>query len=499
MGTIQEVELLIQSRYPLIVIETFEEQRLEKALQEVTSNLRTPFWVWTATSGLARVPALNSMYDTHEPLKALNAVAAMTGEGLFLMKDLHRYFERPEIVRKLRDLAPQFTMARRVIALSGAKVELPAELATLAGFFTFGLPTTEELKATAKKIIATLSRDAPVRVELTTEEFDRLVERMSGMTAFEAERALTKAILPDRALTRADLELIIETKKELLQKEGILEYVAPEENLAEVGGFDVLKDWLWKRKKVFTPEAKQFGLVAPKGILLLGVQGCGKTLVAKTVAKAWGLPLLKLETGRLYDKFIGESEKNLEKALRTAERMAPCVLMIDEIEKGLAYSQSAEADAGLSRRIFGRLLGWLQDRQAPVFVVATCNNISQLPPELTRKGRFDEIFFIDLPNRNERKEIFAVHLKKRKRDPKAFDLDALAAASEGFSGAEIEQAVVSGLTTAFSRGGELTTEILLGELRATRPLSVTRREEIGALRGWARERTVMASTPTAPA
>jgi len=496
MGALAELELLIQSRYPLIAIETFEEGRLQKALEEVTSSLRMPFWVWTTTSGLAKVPALNNMYDTHEPLKALNSVAAMTGEGLFLMKDLHRYFERPEIVRKLRDVAPQFTMVRRVIALSGAKVELPAELATLAGFFTFGLPSTEELRAIARKVIETLSREAPVRVELSAEEFDRMVERMSGLTAFEAERALTKVILRDRALRHDDLELLVETKKELLKKEGLLEYLAPEENLAEVGGFDVLKDWLWKRKKAFTREAKQFGIQEPRGLLLLGVQGCGKTLVAKTVAKAWGLPLLKLEIGRLYDKFVGESEKNLEKALGAAERMAPCVLMIDEIEKGLSYSQSAEADAGLSRRIFGRLLGWLQDRKAPVFVVATCNNISQLPPELTRKGRFDEIFFIDLPSRDERGDIFAVHLKKRKRDPGGFDLDALAAASEGFSGAEIEQAVVSGLTTAFSRSVELTTGILLGELTATRPLSVTRREEIEALREWARDRTVMASTPT---
>jgi SpoVK/Ycf46/Vps4 family AAA+-type ATPase len=269
--------------------------------------------------------------------------------------------------------------------------------------------------------------------------------------------------------------------------------VAPEENLAEVGGFLALKAWLAKRARAFEPAAKDFGIQMPKGILLLGVQGCGKTLVARAVAREWRLPLLKLEVGRLYDKFIGESEKNLERMLRSAEQMAPCVLMIDEIEKGLAWSASSESDAGLSKRIFGRLLGWLQDRKAPVFVVATCNNISLLPPEMTRKGRFDEIFFVDLPTPAERRDIFGVHLRKRKRDPTGFDLDALAAAAEGFSGAEIEQAVVAGLYTAFSRSAELTTAILIEELRTTKPLSVTRREEVDALRAWARDRTVSAS------
>jgi SpoVK/Ycf46/Vps4 family AAA+-type ATPase len=223
------------------------------------------------------------------------------------------------------------------------------------------------------------------------------------------------------------------------------------------------------------------------------VQGAGKTLVARAIAREWGLPLLKMEPGRLFDKYIGETEKNLERALRMAEQMAPCVLMIDELEKGLSYNPGGDADAGLSKRVFGRLLAWLQDRKAPVFVVATSNDIGQLPPELTRKGRFDEIFFVDLPNAEERREIFAIHLRKRKRDPRLFDLAELVAASDGFSGAEIEQAVVAALYTAFSRGVEVTSAILVEELKATKPLSVTRAESINALREWARDRTVMAS------
>jgi SpoVK/Ycf46/Vps4 family AAA+-type ATPase len=273
----------------------------------------------------------------------------------------------------------------------------------------------------------------------------------------------------------------------------VLDCVPEREGLDDVGDLRGLKAWLEKRRKAFTPEAKEFGIPAPRGILLLGVQGCGKSLAAKAVAKTWGLPLLRLEPGRLFDKFIGESEKNLDRALATAERMAPCVLMIDEIEKGFASVVSSESDGGLSRRILGRLLGWLQEREAPVFLVATCNQITALPTELMRKGRFDEIFFIDLPALDERRQIFTVHLTHRHRDPAAFDLAALAEASDGFSGAEIEQAVVSALYTAFARGGELATEHILEEIKATRPLSVTRAEDVASLREWARGRAVPAS------
>jgi len=300
-------------------------------------------------------------------------------------------------------------------------------------------------------------------------------------------------VLDDLTLDPRDLEVIAEMKQELLSKERVLDCVPVPESLGDVGGLAGLKAWLDKRKRAFTPEAKEFGVPAPRGILLLGVQGCGKSLAAKAVAKDWGLPLLRLEPGRLFDKFIGESEKNLDRALATAERMAPCVLMIDEIEKGFASVVSSESDGGLSRRILGRLLGWLQDRSAPVFLVATCNQIDALPPELIRKGRFDEIFFIDLPTADERRQIFSIHLARRHRDPAGFDLAALAAASEGLSGAEIEQAVVSALYTAFARGVEISTDLIVDELKATKPLSVTRAEDIEELREWARGRAVPAA------
>ena len=493
MAPLRDLELTIQSRYPFVAVETSEEDRLEKALADIAADLRVPFFVWTVTSGLRRSGLLNAMYDTQQPLRALNTVAAMTGEAMFLMKDLQRYFGEPPVVRKLLDLAPEFKHDRRVIVFSGVQIELPSELGALTACHALELPGADELKRIVKQAIEACQRDGPVKVELAPAVLDRLVERLRGFTAFEAERAVTRAILKNRSLGAGDIETIVEIKKELLKKDGVLEYIAPEENLAEVGGFANLKAWLERRRKAFAPEAKQFGIEAPRGMLLLGIQGGGKSLVARAVAKEWGLPLLKLEAARLYDKYVGETEKNLERALKVAEQMAPCVLMIDELEKGLSYNPGGDADAGLSKRIFGRLLTWLNDRKAPVFVVATSNNIKELPPELTRKGRFDEIFFVDLPTAAERREIFSVHLKKRKRNPSLFDLTALAEASDGFTGAEIEQAVVSALYTAFSKGMEVTSAIIAAELSATKPLSVTRAEEIAALREWARDRTVMAS------
>jgi SpoVK/Ycf46/Vps4 family AAA+-type ATPase len=492
MEALKDLELLFHSRYPIIAVETYEEERLEETLQQIAVKLSLPLFVWTVTEGLRRQGADKPIYDSQHPLKALGNVAAINNDGIYLFKGLHRYLGETEVVRKLQDLAASFVKGQRALVLSAPQITLPPEIEKLAAFFKLELPTVEELQALTKRVVSDLSRQHKIKVELSSAEFDRMAEGLKGFTLFEAERALTMVILKDLALTRKDLDLILEMKRGLLEKEGIVEY-SPPEDMTEVGGLQNLKRWLEKRQKAFEPDAKRFGIDPPKGILLLGVQGCGKSLAAKAVAKAWGLPFLKFEPGRLYDKYIGESEKNLDKALKMAERMAPCVLMVDEIEKGLAYAGSSDADAGVSKRIFGRLLGWLQDRPAPVFVVATSNQLSQLPPELMRKGRCDEIFFIDLPSREERKEIFAVHLRKRKRDPAGFDLDALAGASEGFSGAEIEQAVVSALYTAFSHGTDLTTQLLVEELKATRPLSVTRKEEIAALREWAQGRAVMAS------
>jgi SpoVK/Ycf46/Vps4 family AAA+-type ATPase len=487
-----DLELLVRSRYPIIAVETWEEDRLQSTLRQIGSRQKLHVYDWSVGSPLRRLGLVSDdVASSQTPLDALKSVGQL-GDGIFHFRDLYRFLGEAPIVRRLLDLAPTMEQDRRSIVLSAAQMSLPAELEKRSAFFRFALPSVDELKALTKSVVDSLRRDYNVRVEISNEDFDRLVDRLRGMTLFEAEHAVTSVVLRDSALTHDDLDALVEVKRELLSRDGLLDFIAPSGPLDSVGGLKTLKAWLAKRRRAFTPEAQSFGIAPPKGILLLGVQGCGKTLVAKAIAQDWNLPLLKMEPGRLYDKFIGESEKNFEKALAVAEGMAPCVLMIDEIEKGFASVSSAEADAGLSRRIFGRLLGWMQDRPAPVFLVATSNDIEQLPPEMVRKGRFDEIFFIDLPDAEERAQIFRVHLGKRKRDPSKFDLAALAAASDGFSGAEIEQAIVSALYTAFSAGAELATSHIVDELSATRPLSVTRAEAIAQLRAWAAERAVSA-------
>ncbi len=493
MDALRTLEILITSRTPFIAIETLEEDRVEQALERVAQRLNIPLFVWTMTRGLRRAGALEPLYDTKEPLKALRNLSDLPNAGIYLMKDLYRSLGDAAVVRTLQDLARAFSHDRRAIVLTAPRVELPSELATLASLVKLELPTEEDLRALAQEVFGTLSRQHRLGPPPDPDVLDKIATALRGLTLFEAERALTRAVLDDLTLGPRDIEVIAQMKKEILSRDRVLDCVPQKEGLDDVGGLRGLKAWLEKRRDALTPEAKKFGVEAPRGILLLGVQGCGKSLAAKAVAKTWSLPLLRLEPGRLFDKFIGESEKNLDRALATAERMAPCVLMIDEIEKGFASVVSSDSDGGLSRRILGRLLGWMQEREAPVFLVATCNQITALPPELMRKGRFDEIFFIDLPGLDERRQIFAIHLTRRHRDPKSFDLDALAAAAEGFSGAEVEQAVVAALYTAFARRAELTTEDILEEIKATRPLSVTRAEEIDALREWAKGRTVPAS------
>ncbi len=492
MNALIDLELLVRSRYPIIAVETWEEDRLQSTLRQIGSRLKLHVYDWSVGNPVRRLGLVSDdVAGSQTPLEALKSVGPL-GDGIFHFKDLYRFLTEAPIVRRLLELAPTMEQDRRSIVLSAPQVTLPAELEKRSAFFRFALPSADELKALTKSVVDSLRRDYKVRVDISDEDFDRLVDRLRGMTLFEAEHAVTSVVLRDLALTHEDLDALVDVKKELLSRDGLLDFIVPDRALDAVGGLKTLKAWLDKRRRAFTPEAKSFGIAPPKGILLLGCQGCGKTLVAKAIAQEWGLPLLKMEPGRLYDKFIGESEKNFEKALAVAEGMAPCVLMIDEIEKGFASVSSSESDAGLSRRIFGRLLGWMQDRPAPVFLVATSNDIEQLPPEMVRKGRFDEIFFIDLPDAEERAQIFRVHLEKRKRDPAKFDPTALAAASDGFSGAEIEQAIVSALYTAFSAGTELATSHIIDELRATRPLSVTRAEAIAQLRAWAAERAVPA-------
>ncbi len=490
---VEELGLLIASRYPLLLIESGEEERVEALLHRLAARLQVPLAIWSVAEGLRRAGTDQAIYETRAPEMALATVAEMSGDGLWLFKGLERHLDQPEIQRRLQDLSRAPAGGKRAVILTAAMLDLPAEIERLAARYRLRLPSTEELTALAREVAATLQRERGVRLEITKTDFRRLVEGLRGFTFFEAERALSRVMIEDGALTGADVARLGELKTERLRQDGIVEVIPSDGGLARLGGLSGLKAWVTSRSRAFGPEARAFGIAPPRGIVLLGVQGCGKTMAARAIAGEWGTPLLRLEPGRLYDRFVGESEKNLDRALQIAERMSPCVLLVDEIEKGFSSVGSGDTDGGLSRRIFGRLLGWLQDRAEPVFTVATCNAVRELPPELMRKGRFDEIFFLDLPAAEERREILSSHLARRRRDPQRFALDAVVAATDGFSGAELEQVVVAALTTVFSRGGELATEALVDEARRTVPLSVTRREEIESLRTWARGRAVPAS------
>lgn len=492
MEALKDLELLIHSRYPIVAVRTHEEDRLDEIVRRLAARLHLRLHVWTLTDGLRLAGSSAVVAETHDAGRALAHVATLGGEAIYLFKDLHRLLDDGRVVRRLRDLVKPFSRDRRTLLMPAPRWVLPSELERHAVVFELETPSVKELRFAARKLLKDLSREHRFRIDLTSQQFDELIDSLKGLTLFEAERVMTRALLDDLALSLEDLDAVVKTKKELFDAHGIVEYLPPETGLEDIGGLASLKRWLARRANAFEPQARRFGLSPPKGVLLVGVPGCGKSLAAKAVARVWGLPLLRLEVGRLYEKYVGETERNLEDALRLSERLAPSVLMVDEIEKAFSTG-GGTADAGLSRRVLGYFLSWLQDRNSPVFVVATCNQIAELPPELLRKGRFDEIFFVDLPDSDDRKAIFSLHLKKRERDPSKFDLETMAGATDGFSGAEIEEAVVSALYTAFSRETELTTGLVLEEIRATRSLSVTRREEIDALRAWAEERAVRAN------
>jgi SpoVK/Ycf46/Vps4 family AAA+-type ATPase len=354
-------------------------------------------------------------------------------------------------------------------------------------------PGPAEFRSLVEQIARDVGRTRSVDIQLTKEDETRLLTALRGLTLLEAGKVLTKAMVEDRRLTADDIVHVIDAKKQIVEREGVLEYYPAEQSLAEVAGLAGLKEWLRKRRNILSDpvRAAEFGLSFPRGVLLIGVPGCGKSLCARAVATEWGLPLLRLDTGSLYNKFIGETENNFRRAMRTAERLAPCVLFIDELEK--AFAAGGSADGGVSMRVLGTFLSWLQDRKPDVFVVATANDVSRLPPEFLRKGRFDETFFVDLPDADTRTEILRIHLKRRGQDPNAFRLDLVTTATHTFSGAEVEQVIVSALYTAFNDGSALTTEHLLREAAGTRPLATMMAEKIAAMRDWASDRTVPAN------
>lgn len=489
----RELAILVNSHYPIIYLETWEETRATEILGMVSEDLSLPLYTWSLTQGLARSGGA-MIYNTQEPIQVLTQINTLDNDGLFLLKDFHKYLGQDFIIRKLRDISEKFRRAHRAIFISAPTTSVPVELEKDVARFSLGLPDEQELGGIAAATIRDLTAQSRIRNALPAGQMPQLVRALGGLTGREARRILTQAILENARVDSGTLDLIRRAKSRLIRDQGVLEFMESPEDMSGVGGLARLKAWLNKRRGALTPEAARFGLEPPRGILILGVQGCGKSLCAKAVAREWNMQLLKFDSSSLFEKFIGESEKNLRRSLQVAEAVAPSVLWIDEIEK--MFPQGAlhsEADGGVSLRIFGTFLTWMQEKKSPVFVVATSNDISALPPELLRKGRLDEIFFVDLPGLAERRTIFQIHLSRRKQDPSQFDLDRLAAASQGFSGAEIEQAVSSALYSAFSQKSPLTTEMILKEMQSTFPLSVTMKEKVESLRAWARDRAVPAN------
>ena len=489
MDGIRDLRLLLASRHPLIVARMEDETRFMSFARRAAELCGYPVWTWSVTVGLAR-DGNASQVDTQEPKKALAFVRQLQAPAVYVFHDLRPHLEDPVVVRHLKE----FALAERpgqTILISGPDASVPNELEGLALPWTLEPPARDEVEPLVRATIADLTQRG-LAVALTEGETQQMVTACLGLTLPEIERLIIRQAIDDQKLDAADVEGIARAKAELLADDGVLQLVPTMGDLDAVGGLEELKGWLRVRSRGFEPAARDFGLDPPRGVLIAGVPGCGKSLTAKCVARSWSMPLVLLDPGAIFAMYVGESEQRLRSALGTVEAMAPVVLWVDEIEKGFAGGAS-DADAGTARRVIGTFLRWLQERPGGVFLIATCNDVETLPSELLRRGRFDEVFFVDLPDAGERAAILELHLRQRHRDPARFDLPALAEASDGFTGAELEAAVVGALYRAYAGGRDVVTEDIREEIGGTTPLSRTRAETIAALRAWARGRATPAS------
>ena len=476
----------------MLLVDTVEDERLHVLLEHAAEHTSLPLFSWTQVDGLRReLPEPGQTPDSHSPQKALAFIERSNLEAIFHLRGLEPYLHEPGVIALLRSIHRKYFGHRGAVVVSGHGLEAPPALGHLFTPMNLEAPTPEAYHSFVQGVLRDLAARQQVKVQLSRTDVSQLLGALHGLTFFEVQKIITQAVVEDGVLGSEDITRVLQAKRQIIERSGVLEYFPHQHQMGDIAGLHHLKDWLRKRQAAFVDpkRAKEYGLSPPKGLLLIGVQGCGKSLSAKAVASEWKLPLIRLDPSNLYNRYVGETERNLRRAIKLAEQMAPVVLWIDEIEKALSQE---DAEGGPAQRIFGTFLAWLQDKKESVFVIATANDISKLPPELMRKGRFDEIFFVDLPGREARQRIWQIHLERRKRDPARFDVARLASLTEGFSGAEIEQAVVSALYTAFSREEDLSTETLIEEIELTKPLSVTMAERITALREWAKDRAVFA-------
>jgi AAA+ superfamily predicted ATPase len=485
---------LLQARYPVISVVTVEEDDALQLVTDAANEAMLDLLVWSHSRGVRNwlLKDSPSVADTEHPAAAMYYLAKLRGRRIVVMLDSAAHLKDERTLRQWRDLVEIGARDGSTLVMIDHHADRPEVVRAWSTEFELSLPDEAELEKIVKATLRARNEECPVAVHLSRADLDTVLRNLKGLSGRQARQIILDVVGEDNCLDVADVNHILASKRKMLRGSGLLEYVEAPVNLSEIGGLEKLKVWLNQRQAAFSKEAKAFGLVAPKGMLMLGVQGAGKSLAAKAVATAWQMPLLRMDVGALYDKFIGESERRLRDTLRQAEAMAPVVLWIDEVEKAFASAASHSNDGGLSQRMFGALLTWMQERSGQVFTVATANDIEALPPELLRKGRFDEIFFIDLPSLDARAQILTIHLTKRGRQPGHFDVAALAQACDGFSGAEIEQAIMAGLHKAFADGVELETEHVMEAFAASPPISVTMAERVDGLRSWAAGRCVPA-------
>jgi SpoVK/Ycf46/Vps4 family AAA+-type ATPase len=495
---LEELQNLIQAQYPLIYLVTPEEERAEQAIEAIADGdaQQRRIYVWTVTRGMIERGQQRSasQHNTVSPEAAIEWTVRQQEAGIYIFKDLHPFIDSPATIRWLRDAIASFKGTNKCIVLMSPVQQIPVELEKEAVVLDYPLPNLSELNQVLSRQLEATQSTSP-----STEVREKLLKAALGLTLDEAEKVFRKAYVQAGKFTADEVDVIHSEKKQLIRRSGVLEYIEEDNSIDAVGGIEELKRWLQQRADAFSERAREYGLPQPQGMLILGVPGCGKSLIAKTTARLWGLPLLRMDMGRVYDgSMVGRSEANLRNALRTAESLSPVVLFIDELDKAFSGgSGSADSDGGTSGRIFGSFLTWMQEKTSPVFVMATANRVERLPGEFLRKGRFDEIFFVDLPGAEERQQILRIHLQKRRSDISRFDLEQLANVSEGFSGAELEQAIVAAMYEAFAQDREFTQLDVIAAIKSTLPLSQTMTEQVTALREWARQRARPASASVA--